>query len=145
MVWVFLVIYSTLFMFHYLQNELLLINFHPVKYKRASNKIFWMDLMHIRLALATVGLTQLSYSLIAQIRSIKQFTYAIEQWLSNDVSEPWFLSPKWLCRRFISYKSFNLYQNTLKIIIHCRHLYSTSSGGITQKRSQPQHGQIMLF
>src|SRR6218665_1361228 len=29
--------------------------------------------------------------------------------------------------------------------IHCRHLYSTSSSGTTQKRSQPQHGQIMLF
>src|SRR6218665_3371497 len=29
--------------------------------------------------------------------------------------------------------------------IHCRHLYSASSSGATQKRSQPQHGRIMLF
>ena len=29
--------------------------------------------------------------------------------------------------------------------IHCRHLYSASSSGTTQKRSQPQRGRIMLF
>ena len=29
--------------------------------------------------------------------------------------------------------------------IHCRHLYSASSSGATQKRSQPQRGRIMLF
>src|SRR6218665_4117964 len=29
--------------------------------------------------------------------------------------------------------------------IHCRHLYSASSNGTTQKRSQPQCGQIMFF
>src|SRR6218665_2004092 len=29
--------------------------------------------------------------------------------------------------------------------IHCRHLYSASSSGATQKGSQPQRGRIMLF
>src|SRR6218665_2985751 len=29
--------------------------------------------------------------------------------------------------------------------IHCRHLYSASSSGATQKRFQPQRGRIMLF
>src|SRR6218665_1755163 len=29
--------------------------------------------------------------------------------------------------------------------IHCRHLYSTSSSGTTQKHSQPQRSRIMLF
>jgi len=29
--------------------------------------------------------------------------------------------------------------------IHCRHLYRASSSGTTQRRSQPQRGQIMLF
>jgi len=29
--------------------------------------------------------------------------------------------------------------------IQCRHLYSASSSGTAQKRSQPQRGQIMLF
>src|SRR6218665_869385 len=29
--------------------------------------------------------------------------------------------------------------------IHCRHLYSASTSGTTQKCYQPQHSQIMLF
>src|SRR6218665_1674464 len=29
--------------------------------------------------------------------------------------------------------------------IHCRHLYSASSSGTTQNRSQPQRRRIMLF
>src|SRR6218665_2710407 len=29
--------------------------------------------------------------------------------------------------------------------IHCRHLYSASSSGATQKRSHPQRGRIMVF
>jgi len=28
---------------------------------------------------------------------------------------------------------------------HCRHLYSASSSGTTQRRSQPQCGRLMLF
>src|SRR6218665_288828 len=36
-------------------------------------------------------------------------------------------------------------KKTINSFIHCRHLYSASSSGTTQKRSQPQRGRIMLF
>src|SRR6218665_3019313 len=35
--------------------------------------------------------------------------------------------------------------STVHSFIHCRHLYSASSSGATQKRSQPQRSRIMLF
>src|SRR6218665_537248 len=44
---------------------------------------------------------------------------------------------------FIYYLTFSPF--LVHSFIHCRHLCSTSSSGATQKRSQPQHGRIMLF
>jgi len=35
--------------------------------------------------------------------------------------------------------------SAIHLFIHCRNLYSASSRGTTQKRAQPQRGQIMLF
>src|SRR6218665_590186 len=41
--------------------------------------------------------------------------------------------------------AFLAYVIFIHSFIHCRHLYSASSSGATQKRSQPQRGRIMLF
>jgi len=38
-----------------------------------------------------------------------------------------------------------IFHSFIHLFIHCRHLYSAFSSGTTQKRSQPQRGQIMLF
>ena len=47
-----------------------------------------------------------------------------------------------LCNTHICAESNLLFIHSF---IHCRHLYSASSSGATQKRSQSQRGRIMLF
>jgi len=51
----------------------------------------------------------------------------------------------WLCMNMYFYKAVLRLPYIVQFsFIHCGHLYSASSSGATQKRSQPQRGQIMF-
>src|SRR6218665_1966486 len=78
--------------------------------------------------------------------------YVIARFLWNSVNASLNHVPSGELRAYIALSSVNNLPLTdftpptfIHSFIHCRHLYSASSSGATQKRSQPQRGRIMLF